>query len=159
MNCSGITTVTKSDSPRGSRHTSSSSACILPSSVERISSLGSSWAKSHQRGRIPGSVCLPGASRALIGPSWLIVRAYQSAPSVATSSDSTQSSTLFVGVARGPHGADTDAQTPAEAPVMTVDADEQQDEQRDRDDHEPGALGELRPDDDHGDDPGRHRAQ
>ena len=59
-------------------------------------------------------------------PSWRSCRAYQSAPSVATSIDSTQSSTLFVG-SRAVRTALTPARSRRrEAPVVAVDAEEQQ---------------------------------
>ena len=47
---------------------------------------------------MPGSVRLQGTSSARIGAFPAMRRAYQSAPSVATSIDSTASSTSFVGL-------------------------------------------------------------
>ena len=69
LNCSGTITVANCDSPRGVAQTSSRSACMRPSAVDSTSSGGSLSAKLHQRGRMPGSVCLPGASSARAGPS------------------------------------------------------------------------------------------
>ena len=55
-------------------------------------------------------------------------------------------------------GCSAGAQPPRDAVVVPPHAEHRDDEQRDRDRHEPGAFAELRADDDHGDEAGRRRA-
>ena len=53
---SGMTTVTKLPSPRGKRHTYSSTASSGPSSPDMTSRWGAPWNFLRKRGRMPGSL-------------------------------------------------------------------------------------------------------
>ena len=157
-NCSGTTTVTKSDSPRGSRQTCSSTASTAPPcAVERLEERRA--AREVEPARADPGVAAVARDVDRAEP----VRRDRgarsaSARSVAASRDSTTRSVRFRA-----SGADATAAAPALSRratrvVVPPHAEHRDDEQRDRDGHEPRALAELRPDDDHGDEPGRRRA-
>ena len=157
-NCSGTTTVTKSDSPRGSRQTWSSTRLDRAAApVERLEQRLA--AREVEPARPDPGVACRAAGRGSRGDRPARFRARAREPrSVASSSESTTRSVRFARRRRRRDGRGAGAQPPRDAVVVPPHAEHRDDEEGDRDGHEPRAFAELRPDDDHRHEPGRRRA-
>ena len=157
-NSSGTTTLTKSASLRGTLQTNSSSDSTRPSlggeELERRPVAASTAASALDRrlGRVPGN--MDGAE---------VARRRSPARTRRPARSSRRSHRRRSGPRprrrRGGHRGGAGPQPARGAAVVTVDPEEHQDEHRDRDRDEPGALGELGRHDDDEDDAGRERAE